>query len=240
MDMDIIISMIMIICIHCVGMYLHIKIIKISRKEKQMTWKLDITNSCMLMAHHTHCVFMDGISYIVQDLYKYTGEWFCYTSKAVMYYGNLYTVTHSMIVSMLKYIIIIHWKKARNMGHEKIQKIFFWINLLYPGIQILLHLILIPDFFVAYDLLNGQARINRCLGDPNNVMGTTSNGTQMLMDNINYCQHIHEPSHEYYFAYALHVLKSIICWVQVIALFMISWNFVEMLIYCKIFSFMRR
>ena len=91
MDLSVGIPMIIMICIHCVGIYLHVKIIKTSRNDKQITWKLAITNSCMLMAHHTHCIFMEGITYIVQDLYIYTGEWFCYTSKATMYYGNTYT-----------------------------------------------------------------------------------------------------------------------------------------------------
>ena len=226
--------MTIMICIHCVGMYLHNKIIKTSRKEKRITWQLDITNSCMLMAHHTHCVFMDGITYMIQDLYMYTGEWFCYTSKAVGYYGNLYTVAHSMFVSILKYIIIVYWKKARNVGHEKIQRILFWINILFPAFQILLQLILIPDFFVVYELWNGSARIDRCLGDSTEGWGPKSNGTK------SYCQHIYEPLHENSFAYAIYILKNSICWAQMIALLMISYNFVEMLVYCKIFSFMRR
>ena len=227
--------MIIMILMYCVGLYLHIKIIKTSRKEKGMTWKLDITNSCMLMVHHGHLIFMEGITFVVQDLYMYTGEWFCYTSKVIMYHGNVYTVGHTMIVSMLKYVIIVHWKKARNMGHEKIKQIFFWINLLYPTFQILIHLMFRPDYFVAYDALT---RIERCLGDPNNVLGPNSNKTQMKLYNI--CQSFDAPSHENYFAYAVYILKSSVCWVQVITMYMIAWNFVEMFTYCRIFSFMRR
>ena len=227
--------MMVMILIYCVGLYLHIKIIIISRKEKGMTWKLDITNSCMLMFHHTHCIFMDGITFVVPDLYMYTGEWFCYTSKVFMYYGNLYTAGHSMIVSILKYVVIVHWQKARNMGHERIKEIFFWINLLNPTFAISIFLIVRPDFIVVHD---GFARIDRCLGDPKNFYGPNSNKTQMKTHNI--CQSFDEPSHEHYFAYAVYILKNSVCWMQVIALYIMFWNFVEMLIYCRVFSFMRK
>ena len=237
-DLSIGIPMIIIICMHCVGIYLHVKIIKISRTDKQITWKLNITNSCMLMAHHTHCILMDVITYTVPNLYIYTGEWLCYTSKVVMYYGNIYATTHSMIVSMLKYILIVHWQKARNMGHEMIEVIFFWINLLYPAFQILIFLMVIPDFFVKDAPFLSFARIDRCLGYPENVLVPNSNKTKMTMHNL--CQELYEPSHEYPFAYAIHILKSSICWIQVIALDLISFNFLEMLIYCRIFSFVRR
>ena len=234
-DLSVGIPMIIMICIHCVGIYLHVKIIKTSRNDKQITWKLAITNSCMLMAHHTHCIFMEGITYIFQDLYTYTGEWFCYTSKVAMYYGNIYATTHSAIVSMFKYIIIVHWIKARAMGHEKIKDIFFWINLLYPSFHILIFLMLIPDFFVKDTTYLSFDRIHRCLGDSENVLGPDSNKTKMVMHNL--CQQIYVPSHEYNFAYAIHILKCSICWIQVIALYMIGLNLPEMLIYWRIFSF---
>ena len=237
-DLSIGIPMIIIICMHCVGIYLHVKIIKISRTDKQITWKLNITNSCMLMALHTHCIFMEGITYIVPDLYIYTGEWLCYTSKAVMYYGTVYAAAHSMIVSMLKYILIVQWQKARNMGHEKIQEIFFWINLLYPALQILIFLMLIPDFFVKDFPFSSYARIHRCLGDSENILGPNRNKTKIKMHNL--CQEFYEPLHEYDFAYAISIVKSSICWIQLIAFYMISLNFLEMLIYCRIFSFVRR
>ena len=235
MDFSISIPMIVMILIHCVGLYLHIKIIKISRKEKRMTWKLDITNSCMLMFHHTHCVVMDGITFVVQDLYMYTGEWFCYTSKVIMHYGNLYTAGHSLIVAILKYVIIVQWQKARNMGHERIKETFFWINLLYPSFQISIYLMIRPDFYVVHD---GYARIDRCLGDPKNFWGPNSNNTQMKVHNI--CQSFNEPSHEYYIAYAVYILRNSVCWMQIIAQYLIFWNLVEILIYCRVFSFMRR
>ena len=116
MVLNIIIPTMLAIIIVFIGLYLHVKIIKISKKEKEMTWKLDITNSCILIFNCSHCLFMECITHIVPNLYKYTGEWFCYTSKIINYYGSLYTIGHSMIISILKYVLIVHWKKARSFG----------------------------------------------------------------------------------------------------------------------------
>ena len=125
MDLYLIIPAILSIGISLSGIYLHVKIIKISKKEKEMTWKLDITNSCLLIFNCTHSNLMEHITYIVHNLYTYTGQWFCYASKVVNYYGNLYTAGHSMIVSILKYIRIVHWKQSRKLGKEKVDGIFF-------------------------------------------------------------------------------------------------------------------
>ena len=231
----IIISMLFSILVYLTGIYFHLKVIKISKKEKDMTWKLDVTNSCLLLTHHGHCVAMECITYIIHDLHHYTGEWFCYTSKVFNFYGNLYTTGHSLIVSTLKYILIVHWKRVRSFGQEQVKEIFFWINFIYAAIMILFHLIIRPDFFVIYD---GYARVDRCLGDPKNNWGPDSNRTQVKLHTI--CTLFIEPSHEDYLAYTIYVLKIFGCWMEFIFEYLVNWNVFEIVMYWRIFSFMRR
>ena len=94
---------------------------------------------------------MEGITHAVPNLYQYTGDWFCYVSKVVSYYGNIYVTTCSMMVSVLKYILIVHWKKTRSFGEEKVKEALFWINIFYAVIVIMIHLMIKPDFFLEYD-----------------------------------------------------------------------------------------
>ena len=232
---NIIIQIIITICIFLIGIYFHLKIIKLSKKEKGMTWKLDLTNSLILLAHHGHCIIMNAITYIIPDLYIYTGEWFCYTSKVLNYYGTLYTVGHSMIVSILKYIHIVQWKKARNIGKEKVNHAFFWINIIFPGFLVLLHFIVKPNFYVIYD---GFARVDRCLGDPNNNWGLNSNRTQIKAHTV--CKMLIAPSTEDHFAFAIYILRSVVCWTEVVFEYFLAWNVFEIFLYSRIFSFMRR
>ena len=235
MDVNIIIASVIMVCIYIIGVYLHVKVIKISRKDKEMTWKFDLINSCLMIVHHGHCVIMEIITNIIEDLHLYTGEWLCYASKVLTYCGIYYTTELSMTISLLKYVIIVQWKKSRNVGQEKVKRIFFWIYLLYPFIMILIHLIIKPNFFWVHD---GYARIDRCLGDPKNNWGPDSNRTQIKVHTI--CQTLVVPSQEYYFAYSVYILKRSICWGQVIVSYGVTWNIWEVIIYCRIFGFMRR
>ena len=42
---NILIPPLIAMCVYCIGVYFHSKIVKVSFKEKDMTWNLDITNS---------------------------------------------------------------------------------------------------------------------------------------------------------------------------------------------------
>ena len=83
---------ILAICFYVIGMYLHTKIIIICKKEKQVTWKLDITNSISLMVAFTYNILLHFATYMIPDLYLVTGEWFCYASKVIIHYVRIYNV----------------------------------------------------------------------------------------------------------------------------------------------------
>ena len=69
------------ILVYCVGVFLHVKIIAISKRERELTWKLDITNSVLTIAHFTNTLGIYIITYAVEYLYIFTGKWFCYVLK---------------------------------------------------------------------------------------------------------------------------------------------------------------
>ena len=101
--------------------------------------------------------------------------------------------------------------------------------------MILIQLVIEPDFFWNYD---GFARTDRCLGDPKNNWGPDSNRTQTKLYNI--CQQFIEPSPDEYLAYTIYIVRSGVCWVHVVFLYLVTWNVFEMVIYFRIFAFMKR
>ena len=220
------------ICVYVAGLYLHSKIIKVSMKEKDLTWKLDVTNSSLLIVHYTHSIIMHVITFLVQDLYKYTGEWFCYASKVATYYGNQYVQGHTLVVSIMKYILIVNWEWAREFGNEKITKIFFYVNFLHPILDILVHLFITPNFFWAYD---GYQQIDRCLGDPKFNLVPGSNKSLTKLHNL--CD-LNEPQEGHDLEYALYFVRNGTCWAQIVIFYCILWNFLEILFYSRIFWFM--
>ena len=220
--------------IYCVGIYQHSKIIKVCQKEKEMTWKLDITNSILLLVHFGHKLLLHGVTFLVPDLSIYTGDWLCYVSKFITYYLSLYTTTHSFVVSILKYVLIVHWRTSQDIGKDKIKDSFFYINFLHPILMISLHLILRPDFFYVYD---GYAQIDRCLGDPNNHWNENIYRPQTKLHNI--CS-FPSQSNELDAEFMLQITKWGACWIQVIILYLISFNIFEIIVYFRVFWCMRR
>ena len=235
MVLEVIITETIVVCILIIGWYLHLKIIRLSFKEKEMTWKLDATNSILVLFHYTHVIFMDIITFIIPNLSLNVGKWFCYLSKVVMHYGNLYVVSHSMIVSLLKFTLIVYWRWAREFGNDRIKEIMFWVNICHVLVDMLFRVIIKPDFYIIYDAYD---RIDRCLGDPNNNWGKDSNRTQIKAHTI--CTLIDEPKHDDYIGYTFYLLRICACWFQIVVTYLLLWNFFEIINYCRIFSFMRK
>lgn len=229
-----IVMFILALCIYIIGVFLHTKIIIVSKRENEMTWKLDIANSFMLMIHYAHVIAMYGITYIIQDLYTYTGEWFCYVSKALTFYGNAYVTGHSLIISLMKYVIIVQYEKVMNVGQDKVKQIFLWIKVFYPIYIFAIFNIVRPDFLLIYD---GISQANRCLGKSDMVSSLDSNRSAIKLHNI--CD-VTEPLRQVSFEYVVFICRQGICWLHVIIVYSNAWNLIEIVIYCKIFGFMRR
>ena len=222
--------------VYMIGLYLHSKIILVSKKEKDLTWKLDITHSSLVIFHFTHTLFMHSITNIVPHMHEYLGVGFCYTSKVITDYVGRYISGHSLMISILKYTLIVHWEKVEDYGKEKVKTIFFWMNILHPIIMMTIHLILRPDHYVVWDAFS---QVDRCLGDPKNNWGQ-GNGNRSQMKLHSLCIAIPEPPLDNYFEYAMYLLRSSVCWIQIIVHYLILWNIIELFVYGKTFWFMRR
>ena len=149
----------------------------------------------------------------------------CYTSKIISHYWFLYITQHSMIISMLKYFIIVQDKKLR-LYKDQIKTTFLWINILHPILQISLQLSLNPGFFLEY---GGYKYINRCLGQ-HGLYKTTF---------LSMCDSA-EPLENSFIDNMAYILKLGVCKVQVLLLYIIAFNFLDMIFYCRIFTYMRR
>ena len=62
----------MLLGVYGIGVYLHVKVIQVSKKEKELTWKMDISNSVILLICSIHSLFMHTLTYFVSvRLVKY-------------------------------------------------------------------------------------------------------------------------------------------------------------------------
>ena len=154
------------------------------------------------------------------------------------YYGNIYTAGHSMIVGLMKYFLIVQWKKVMDVGEDKVKNIFFFVNIFYSVGNILIHLVVMPSIFVTWDAF---ARVDRCLGDPKNNWESDAlptNRTQIKLHMI--CSMLIVGPPNDVVGYVIQHGRFVICWLQIVFLYLAYWNVFEALIYTRIFLFMKR
>ena len=143
----------------------------------------------------------------------------------MLHYCLFYTSSFTMVISLLKYLIIVHDDKLRH-HKERITTIFFWVNILHPIFQIAIQLLLVPEFYADY---GGWTTINKCLGK------TNYNRTTFY----SMCEFNVAPEHNF-IKYTLYLLRSAICKTQVILFYMIGFNLPDAFFYCSIFRHMKR
>ena len=215
-----------LITLYGTGLFLHVRIIKFSRKARSLTWKLDISNSIALLIHYGFSIFIHTITYFIKDLYLITGEWFCYTSKVILHSGIMYLTAHSMVISIMKYTAIVHEEKVR-VRKDVVMERFFWINILHPIVGVLLCLAQDSDFYVRY---GGFETINTCLGDSNMGRDYTL---------ISMCSFT-TPSDSSSISHLLFLLRRVFCISGVVLFYASAFNIIDSLFYFRTFAFMRR
>ena len=214
-----------------VGIFLNIKIIKVSLKEKEITWKLDVSNSVVLIVHFSNLIFTYVFNYGFKNAYWYPGEWFCQLTNVSIYLGVLSISQHSLIISSLKYLIIVHWENVRNYGREKMINMFLWINLMHPWITVMLHLCIRPTFFNDYDEF---AQFHRCFGVASNI--TESRSSIWTFEFCDFSQ----PSSNDYFDYSIYFFRTTFCGLHIVLLYVVTMNILEAVFYIRIFRLFRR
>lgn len=223
-----------VLCTYIIGVFLHVKLIKASKKDKEMTWMMDICNSIFLLILFAHIIIMKTLTYLIENVQTYTGAWFCYTSKALTLIGNANCSGHTFIIAIMKYVMIVLHEKMRFIEKEKAQRIFLTINIIYPIYVFGIFNIVNPDFLFIYD---GSSQANRCLGKSDLYSGNNPNKTAVKLHNL--CE-LTDPFDPGSLQYMVSLCRSIICWFHIIIMYMNVWNIVEAFIYYFIFTFMWR
>ena len=225
-----------VVCFYFPGVYLHSKIISSSRKNEQVTWKLDVTNSFFLIFFFGSIIVINGLTIFVKDLYLYTGSWFCYAYKMFTVYGRANITGHSFIIALMKYVLIVQYQRVQKFGEENIKRIFYWINVIFPIYIIGMFAVIRPDALIASDgVAFGASSANRCLGKSDIVSSLRSNKTAIELHNI--CGFA-SPHNMVSMEYMVYVGNVAVCWTHAVILALNSYNIPEIFLYCLIFRFM--
>ena len=223
-----------VLCVYVIGVFVNVKIIIVSRKDKGMTWKMDICNSIILIVHYLHIIVMHGVTLLIKDLHLYTGSWFCYVSKILIIYGNAHVTGFSFIVSILKCVMIVHWKQARHFGDERVKQIFFWITLIYPVYMLAMFHVVKLNFLEVYNTIS---QANRCLGESDMF---PDQNPEVAERNLHHMCELEMPPDLVSIEFVVYIVRTSICWIHVTLAYSNFYNITEAFIYYRIFYFMWR
>ena len=218
--------------IFVVGVYIHLKKIQICRKEKDATWKLEVTNSITVIIHCFNLSMIYGITHFVSDLYSFTGEWLCYFSKMILSIGDAQSMGQSFMIAFTKLLIIVYAETDMIMK-ERIRNICFYLNIFYGIILLGVMNLARPDFVFVYH----SSMADRCLGGTGVI--SRNDNTSSHSNLINLCD-ILRPEEPSAFDRTLIKIRTATCWLDATFIYLNAANILEAFFYIRIFIYMQR
>ena len=136
-----------------IGTYLQVKIIRVCQKEKDKTWLIDITRSVVMIPLCFFNALFEPINDYFPSYPEYTGVSACYVSAFIYILLPNIVAFHSLLISVMKYLWIVHHEKMRAIGDEKITSWSFWFNLIH-ALLLTIPTILLFDFESSHSLVH--------------------------------------------------------------------------------------
>ena len=188
-----------------------------------------MTHSISLMLYFAFFIPFFTITTAIPNLAdKYTGEWFCYLASFILVYGFSIVSLNSLLIAIMKYVFIVHNKKAVLYGDTKTQKLFFIIYITLP--------LFLAVFACITRDFESMSELNSCFGQTEEVLAhydtTSKNFEKFFLCNLN-------KEEDLSYGKTFYVVKQILCAIKSIGVIIINTNFPEAFFYYKIFQKMK-
>ena len=223
-----ILQVVFLVLLFCVGLVIQVQIISVSNKEHDTAWKITITHSIVMTIHFAFKMSFNAVTHFIPFLSQYTGNWICYAASVVIFYCYYSIVAHSLLVSILKYGLIVQHVKTLKWGKDKIQKWFFFTKLFHPLLLAMLNVIN-SDYRTQF--------LNSCFGQTEEILRQYNTSSLSLRTVIG-CPL--KNSEEDSSLYVYNVTEQCVCILSAIINIVFNNNLLEGFFYYKIFKKMRR
>ena len=227
-----IITNIFLFALFIIGLILQIKIIIVSKKEKDITWKLDISHSLTMIIYFFLRILFEIITHITQSLHLYTGKWVCYVALFVNLYGTFSVTSHSLTVSIHKYIFIVHQNRIRRFRIDRADVFAFWANLIFPGI--------LAISVIARPSVSAFSSVFSCLGTQDQYADKLNETSKALLQRYLFCGVDDFKDNDSVIGYIMNVVNSMGCFITSVLFFIIMTNMIEGFLYRQIFVYTKR
>ena len=226
-----VISMFFRLVLISIGTFINLKIISVCKKEKSKTWQIDIVRSAAVIPVMFFAIIFEALNdYFPMSISSYTGVSICYIAAFVYVYLPYLIAFHSLVVSIMKYIFIVHHEKSIIIGEEKIKRWFFWFNLIHP-LVIAISTVLLFDF-------ESFASLIKCFGLEEKLAqrynSSTGNLERMFLCKLRSADSDIDDNNSVY------IVTQAFCAIKMVYIWLLSGNIPEGFFYYKIFKKMKR
>ena len=235
MELDTFIKSITVLIIFFViGLYLQIKIIRVSKKEKDVTWRLDVCNSTIKIVFFSHRIIFEIISYCVPSLHQYSGKWFCYYMLFVNLFGAISLIWHSFILALYKYVYILHQHHIRDLGVETSSFISSLLKIIIPAV--------LSISFMARPTIPSYACVFSCLGKEVEKSAEENETSADKVRRLLFCgfDRFNENGNHGTFGWFMNITNITGCFLTSMMVLIIMSTIVEAFVYQRIFSAMKK
>lgn len=211
-------------CMFCVGIFIHLKTIVFYLEEKIKTWKMHVFHAGMLIMFFGVQIFFQAITHYVPNLSTHIGSWICYIGSFNSFYGYHAVLGHSLWISIEKYVLIVHTSKIRKFGEEKLEQIFFLVDMIVP---------LVLTMIAMITTNHTRSEIKSCFG---NMDYNLEKSNTSLPRKFIFCD-ISEFSESYWM---IAIFIQCLCVSRAILNMIMASNMPEGIFYYKVFKTMQR
>ena len=223
-----------LVLIYIIGFCLQIKIIKTVKEEKTLTWDINLIHSTVMLIHFTFAILLYIITNLIPNLNRYVGVWFCYCLLFLRCYGISEILSHSLFISIYKYIFIVHNGTVRSFGQDRIKNFLFRFCIIWHVLVSLTYTFR-PNYR-AFAALNGGCGSEQ-VSILNNV--TISESVGNLRNRILFCG-FPENDWSNTFEFLAYIVTRVYCFLQTIIVAFVLLNLLEIFFYVRIFQHMKR
>ena len=214
-----------------IGTYINLKIIFVCKRERNKTWQVDIVRSIAVIPLMFFAITFEAMNdYFSNPISDYTGVSICYIAAFVYIYLPYLMAFYSLVVSIMKYVFIVHQQKAIGIGEDLIKRWFFWFNLIHP-LVIAISTVLLFDFESIAFLIKCfklEQKLAQRYDSP------TGNLERLFLCKLRSSERDMEEGN------AIYILTQTFCAFKMIYFLILSSNIPEAFFYYKIFKEMRR
>ena len=213
-----------------VGGFVQLKVWFLIKNEKSLTTEVVKVYIASLIVFCPYFIVFSTITDFIHPVNQVIGQWFCALGTFIMYFCLIVITFNSFIVSLMRYLFIVHEEKVKIYGKKKVKKFFLVLSILVPFLINVWRTVDSP----AKDPLS---YINKCNGDHHRVFLIEASSS--YMNGGGFCPTISYDEGDIYGKFNA-VFQKISCISRVLITLIMGFNFTEGFIYFKIFSHMMR